>query len=165
MMCSVMICFAAYGDGIDTHTYILLTSAIALGLEITMTAMQGVRFFTETGVIYITKLFGFSQGKFFTHPVATPIIVFVLVLHLLMGIFLVYSICVEERTPENKGYFQSVILQAKYVGTFLTLIVVMICFSGPLYTCIGYEKDPSVPCSTEQHILNQNPLSQNDPDN
>ena len=68
--------------------------------------------------------------------------------------------------PENKGYFQSVILQAKYVGTFLALIVALICFSGPLYTpaCIGYEKDPSVPCSTEQHILNQNPLSQNDPD-
>ena len=67
--------------------------------------------------------------------------------------------------PENKGYFQSVIMQAKYVGIFLTFIVVLICFSGPLYTCAGYEKDPSVPCSTEQHILNQNSLSQDDPDN
>ena len=67
--------------------------------------------------------------------------------------------------PENKGYFQSVILQAKYVGSVLTLIVVLICFSGPVHTCIGYEKDPLVPCSTEQHILNQNPLSQDNPDN
>ena len=67
--------------------------------------------------------------------------------------------------PENKGYFQSVMIQAKTVGTFITQFVIMICFSGPLYTCPGYEKDPSVPCSTEQHILNQNPLSKNDPDN
>jgi len=120
MMCSVMIVIAAYGDGIDTHTYILLTGAITLGIEITFTAMQGY-------IPFVTK---------------------------------------RER-PENKGYFQSVILQAKYVGTFLALIVALICFSGPLYTpaCIGYEKDPSVPCSTEQHILNQNSLSQDNPDN
>ena len=101
-MCSVMIVIAAYGDGIGTHTYIYLTGAITLGLEITLTAMQGVRFCSETGVIYITKLFGFSQGKFFTRPVATPNIVFVLVLHLLTGIFfLVYSICDEERTTRE----------------------------------------------------------------
>ena len=63
-MCSVMIVIAAYGDGIGTQTYIGLTGVITLGMEITLTAMQGVRFCSETGVIYITKLFDFSQGKF-----------------------------------------------------------------------------------------------------
>ena len=64
-MCSVMICIAAYGDGIDTHTYIYLTGAISLGMEITLTAMQGVSFCSKIGVINITKLFDFSQGKLF----------------------------------------------------------------------------------------------------
>ena len=53
MMCSVMIVIAAYGDGIGTQTYIGLTGVITLGMEITLTAMQGVRFCSETGVIYI----------------------------------------------------------------------------------------------------------------
>lgn len=53
MMCAVMIVIAAYGDGIDTHTYIGLTAAMALGIEITLTAIQGVSFCSETGVIYI----------------------------------------------------------------------------------------------------------------
>ena len=56
-------------------------------------------------------------------------------------------------------------IQAKTVGSVFTFFLVLICFSGPKYNCIGYEKDPSVPCSTEQHILNQNPLSQDNPDN
>ena len=53
MMCSVMIVIAAYGDGIGTQTYIGLTAAMALGIEITLTAIQGVSFCSETGVIYI----------------------------------------------------------------------------------------------------------------
>ena len=76
MMCSVMIVIAAYGDGIGTQTYIGLTAAMALGIEITFTAIHGVSFCSETGVIYITKLFGFSQGKIFIHPVVTPNISF-----------------------------------------------------------------------------------------
>lgn len=56
-------------------------------------------------------------------------------------------------------------IQAKTVGSVFTFFLVLICFSGPKYNCIGYEKDPSVPCSTEQHVLNQNPLSQDNPDN
>ena len=76
MMCSVMIVIVAYGDGIGTQTYIGLTAAMALGIETTFTAIQGVRFCSEIEVIYITKLFGFSQGNIFIHPVVTPDISF-----------------------------------------------------------------------------------------
>ena len=71
----------------------------------------------------------------------------------------------KKERPENKGYSQSVMLQVSYVGVFLSQIVVLLCFSDPTYTCIGYEKDPSVPCTTVKDILSQNPLSQDDPDN
>ena len=70
-MCSVMISIVAYGDGIGTRTYVLLSGVIVLGMEITRTAIEGVSFCSETGVINTTELFFPITIIFFTNPVVT----------------------------------------------------------------------------------------------
>ena len=73
---------------------------------------------------------------------------------------------VTKREPrENKGYFQSVMVQIEAVTSLLGNFTLLVAFSGPLYTCTGYEQDPSTACSTDAQITSQNPLSQTDPDN
>ena len=63
-----MITIAAYGDGINTHAYILLNSLIVLGNTIAQTGIEGVRFCSQTGVINTAELFVFLSRLFHQIP-------------------------------------------------------------------------------------------------
>ena len=73
---------------------------------------------------------------------------------------------VTKREPrKNKGYFQSVMIQTSAVTDVLGNFTLVVVFAFPEFNCMGYEQDPSTSCTTDAQIMNQNPLSQTDPDN
>jgi len=65
---------------------------------------------------------------------------------------------------KNRGSVQALIYTIRELGRICINIVIIFGFSGPAVNCPGYEKDPNVPCTTDESIASRNDMFEEYPD-
>ncbi len=77
-----------------------------------------------------------------------------------------FMVWMAHREPVNeRGKTQTLVYSINTIGQIVINIVVLLGFSGPEMNCPGYQSDPNIPCTSNEHTLTRNQLSLVDPEN
>lgn len=76
-----------------------------------------------------------------------------------------YMVWMAHHEPtKRRGKIQALIYIMRSIGRIAINLVIIFAFSGPAVNCPGFQKDETIPCTTEEAITSRNELFEEDPE-